>query len=160
VSAYEKTPLGDSFGHITLQKQARSKQKTGVLSKDFASASTERRLKNEESTNASREMNLLRRRSLEFGENRETLQGRQGTRRAELSQPRDSPNRRISDLTAADFLLTSGNRASQALKTLTATAKVKRRPSDSISDGHESPLWKKPSFFWRLDFRNVLTADL
>jgi hypothetical protein len=88
----------------------------GVLSKDFASASTERRLRNEENTNASPEMNLLRRRSLEFGEKRETLQGRQGTRRAELSQPRDSPNRRISDLTATDLLLTSENRASQALK--------------------------------------------
>jgi hypothetical protein len=69
VSAYEKTPLGDSFGHITLQKQ-----KTGVLSKDFASASTERRLRNEESTNVSREMNLLGRRSLQFGEKPETLQ--------------------------------------------------------------------------------------
>lgn len=87
----------------------------GVLSKDFASASTERRLRKEENTNASPEMNLLRRRSLEFGEKRETLQGRQGTRRAELSQPRDSPNRRISDLTATDLLLTSENRASQAL---------------------------------------------
>lgn len=90
-------------------------RKPVVLSKDFASASTERRLRNEESTNASQEMNLLRRWSLEFGENREMLKGRQGTRRAELSQPRDSPNRRISDLTAADLLLTSGNRASQAL---------------------------------------------
>jgi hypothetical protein len=47
VSAYEKTPLVDSFGHITLQKQARSKHKTGRslegLRKRFNRAKTQER---------------------------------------------------------------------------------------------------------------------
>jgi hypothetical protein len=75
VSAYEKTSLGDSFGHITLQKQASFEAETGVLSKDFASASTERRLRNEDSTNASREMNLLWRRNRNLGRNQKRYRG-------------------------------------------------------------------------------------